>query len=655
MNRCSRLGIWIGLCGLTAVLLGGTPGSAHGQGVPDKIKGQSLKELMSSGGFAALTHATKGGFSRRALPGGEEEEGSVIPKENVLTAEPKEGTAPFGNRGGGGNEGGGGNRRFRNAFVNDPCLDPPPEAPFPENFLRTVQSEDEIAVLNDVANSHRDEAKHGDEDKRGGRLMVAGYNDSYGFYDNRQGLSGFSYSTNGGKQWIDAGGLPPKSENDLYFGDPVVVVHHPSKTFYYSSVYLSEGGYFTLSVNRGQFKVAPQQVPIESKANTRCKGNPAKFGIPDPPPFIRERIIWEPPVEAVLPPFVGGDEFQLLDKEWLYVDQNTGYLYLTYTRFNFVTGATPLEMVRSFDGGRTWTPPSVIVPNLLDTFNQATQSVVTPTGRVIVSWLAITFEVPAFVERQQRVEVAYSDNGGNSFGPPTIVAYVNPQGEPPGYNRGEPEILNVPYLMVDKGRDDGKMTKEEMKRRDFGNVYLTYFDGLTPFAPPGTPNPAFERAAEIHLSRSTTNGTTWGPEKKVNDDHTRTSHVFSSVQVNQAGLVFVTWIDRRVDPDRNLLSDTYGDVSRNRGQSFERDVRLSDVSTDWIARADAAPNFGDYNSSEVINFTDFASIWADGRFPKPAPLTPTPDGGYTRPADEAATPDTFFEIFGDGSGHGGDD
>ena len=39
--------------------------------------------------------------------------------------------------------------------------------------------------------------------------MVAGYNDSYGFYDNRQGVSGFSYSTDGGRQWIDAGGLPP--------------------------------------------------------------------------------------------------------------------------------------------------------------------------------------------------------------------------------------------------------------------------------------------------------------------------------------------------------------------------------------------------------------------------------------------------------------
>jgi hypothetical protein len=200
--------------------------------------------------------------------------------------------------------------------------------------------------------------------------------------------------------------------------------------------------------------------------------------------------------------------------------------------------------------------------------------------------------------------------------------------------------------MVDKGRDDGKFTRAERRRPGFGNVYLTYFDGLTPLPRPST---GFKRAAEIHLSTSTTNGTTWGPEVKVNDDVTETSHVFPSVQINKNGLVFVTWLDRRVDPERNFLTDTWGDISRDRGASFGRDVRISAVSTDWFVRADAAPNFGDYNSSELINFTDFVSIWADGRFPPPtAPITCTPAGVCSRPRNDSATPDTFFEIFGDG-------
>jgi hypothetical protein len=333
-----------------------------------------------------------------------------------------------------------------------------------------------------------------------------------------------------------------------------------------------------------------------------------------------------------------------MDKEWLYVDQKTGFLYLTYTRFG-ADGSTPLELVRSLDGGHTWTPPTIIVPNLLDTFNTATQVVVTPTGRVIVSWSARSFPAPDFDEREQRIEVAVSDDGGTTFGPPIVVARVNPQREPPGYNRGRPQLLNVPYIAVDKGRDDGVTTQGDRRRPGFGNVYLTYFNGKTPLAQaPDPPTTVFARAGDILLSTSTTNGETWRRPVTVNDDRTNTSHVFSSVQVNDVGEIFVTWIDRRVDPARNLLSDTFGDISDQQGRRTGPDLRISDVSTDWITREDAQPDYGDYNSSEVVGFRSFLSIWADGRFPTPAPLTPTPSGGFTRPANQAATPDSLMAI-----------
>jgi hypothetical protein len=581
----------------------------------------------------------------------------------------------------------------RNVFVNDPCLDPPPTLTFPANYLRTIQSETEIAVLNatrrrpshddnDGDDGHgpgwygrksnrgdghsgngqgHDRGNHDDCDHDGGddnhhndvfsgRLMVAGYNDSYGFYDNRQGVSGFSYSTDFGRSWIDGGGLPPlmptgapagTAGSDAYFGDPVVAVDHRARRFYYASIYQNAAGVFTLSVNRGKFMVAPRQVPVESKANTRCEGDPAAHGIPDPPEFVRERIIWEPPVEAVV--IANPDDF--LDKEWLYVDQKTGFLYMTYTRFGF-DGSTPLELVRSFDGGRTWTAPSVIVPNLNDTFNTATQVVVTPTGRVVVSWFARTFPAPAFVEREQRVEVAVSDDGGVTFGPPIVVARVNPQGEPPGYNRMRAQLLNVPYIAVDKGRDDGVTTRGERHRPGFGNVYLTYYNGKTPLAQaPAPPTTTFARAGDILLSTSKSDGDTWGAPVVVNDDTTPTSHVFSSVQVNQLGQIFVTWLDRRLDPDRNLLTDTWGDISHKGGDRTGGDLRISDVSTDWYTREDAQPDFGDYNSSDVIGFQWFVSIWADGRFPTPAPLTATPTG-YIRPAAQSPTPDSLMAIVG---------
>ena len=605
------------------------------------IKGQPIESLLSTGGRRVAIALDS---SRRIRPAFEPadlgpEDGLVDPSDDP-GPDPQRGDGRSGAVGGGAGA---------NAFVNDPCLDPAAEAPFPENFRRTTQSETTVAVLNAVNDDGEDEADDEGNDNAG-KLMVAGYNDSFGFYNNKQGLSGFSYSTDGGKSWIDGGGLPPKFPtgvpagtpgSDAYFGDPVVVVHHKTKTFYYSSIYQNAAGVFTLSVNRGQFMVAAAQ-GVESNANTRCQGNPAKNGIPDPPAAIRKRIIWEPPVEAVPVAFLhGGGDF--LDKEWLYVDQKTGFLYMTYTRFG-ADGSTPIELVRSFDGGHTWTAPSVIVPNLDDTFNQATQPVVTPTGRVIVTWNARTFPAPTFVEREQRIEVGISDNCQTaapcSFGPPVIVARVNPQGEPPGYNRGRTQILNAPYIAVDKGRDDGVITGDEREQRGFGNVYITYFDGLTPLP---RPTSGFLRAAEIHLSRSTNNGATWGAEVKVNDDNTQTSHVFPSVQVNKHGKVFVTWLDRRVDPINNALTDTWGVISKNLGVSFGKNVRISDVSADWFVRADARPNFGDYNSSTVINFTNFGSIWADGRFP-PGTFV---DRGRVR---RKATPDSLFAVFKDGTG-----
>jgi hypothetical protein len=624
---------------------------------PETVKGHHINELLSPGGVAArqamlrgfggpapTSPAPKAGipFEPPEDPG---EEG-LIPAEDFLaglTLFPQPGDAGDPN----GRPGNPGQAAGRNVFVNDPCLDPPPTAPPPENFRRTVQSETEIAVLNRVPGQ-----EEGDDDDGGssGKLMVAGYNDSFGFYNNQQGLSGFSYSIDGGKSWVDGGGLPPlfptgADAGDHYFGDPVLVVHHRSRTFYYASIYQAIDGTFNLSVNRGKFRRAPPQ-GVESKANTRCAGNPAAFGIPDPPPVNSLRIIWEPPVIAAF----AIDPGDLLDKEWLYVDQRTGELYLVYVRFSGDgSGATPLELVRSFDGGRTWTPPSIIVPNLDDTFNTGLSIVTTPTGRVIASWTARTFLLtPPFSEISDRIEAAFSDNDGLTFTPPIVVTRVNPQGEPRGYNRGRAQILDYTYLAVDKGRFDGAAgrSEDDAKRPGFGNVYVTYFDGKTPLG-------AITRAGDIKLSTSTTNGATWQRPVKVNDDNTNTSHVFPSVQVNRHGTVFVTWVDRRVDPVANLLTDTWGAFSNNGGRCFGRNVRITDVSTDWVARADARPNFGDYNSSEVIDFENFVSIWSDGRFPPPVPLTVLPGGAVTRPANGAATPDSLVSAVGNGDGAGG--
>jgi len=108
----------------------------------------------------------------------------------------------------------------------------------------------------------------------------------------------------------------------------------------------------------------------------------------------------------------------------------------------------------------------------------------------------------------------------------------------------------------------------------------------------------------------------------------------------------VGWTDRRLDPAKNVLTDTWAAASDNQGASFRGNQRVTTVSTSWFQRADARPNFGDYNSSELLSYDQFVETWADGRFPAgtfiPPTCTPAPKPGKTCPPRLSGTPDTLF-------------
>jgi hypothetical protein len=538
------------------------------------------------------------------------------------------------------------NGRTANRIMNDPCLDP--AAP---GLDGTIQSEPEIAVLNAPGSM--------------GLKMVAGYNDTAGSNDRNRGLSGYSYSIDGGTTWIDGGGLPPavsgsgpsdQDDMDTYYGDPSIVVHHATQRFFYASIYELPDGSFNISVNRGSFKVAPS-VGVESVANTRCLDDPTRNGMPNQPPAGQERIVWDKPVAAVRPTAAAGGVLvdvdsspDMLDKPWLSIDQTSGTLYLVYTRFA-LDGETPVELVRCLGCATKssftkadWDGPFTIVPNEPDTANLGAMAVTAaspgvPGGpsRLIVTWFARTFYLAAAgtsglpsvndTETKQRIGYSYSNDNGRRWSGDKTIAVVNPQAEPLDYNRGRSSgMADVPAIAVDKGADDGVFTSTETSRPGFGTVYVTYFSGKDAL-------PKRSRSADILLSRSTDNGTTFGSPVRVSDDPGTTSHVFPTVQVNKKGSVFVGWIDRRNDPANNVLNDTWASVSRNSGVTFAASKVESDVSTSWGVRADARPNFGDYNSSDLVGFGTFALVWADGRFPPPGGNAATPDAIFSTATD----------------------
>jgi hypothetical protein len=518
------------------------------------------------------------------------------------------------------------NGRGGNSYVNDPCLDPGPSPdPTAGSRVGVTQSETDLAV--------------------NGKYIVVGYNDSLGFYRNTGGLSGFSFSVNGGNTFVDGDGLPPVIPGpgfptagvDHYLGDPSLVVDKRTGTFYYASIYFPPTGEQTLSVNSGKFQTAPPQTQ-ESVSDTRCAKNSSLQKTVNTQTLPKEKIVWSPPNVVVNQEALGCSTplgCADLDKEWLTIDQATGELYITYTTFG-QDGSTPIDLVRSKDGGVTWEGPFVIVPNLADAFNQATQPVVTRnplTGkpRITVTWNSRRFSLITGAEVQDSIQSAYSDDDGTTFSTPITVHDANPQGEPLGYNRGRAQILNAPYINVDPN--------------NASVLYDTYFNGKTTL--PATT--AIAKAADILISKSVDGGASWLPPVKVNDDPGTTSHVFPSVQVDKHSNVYVVWTDRRDDP-ANIFTNIYAAVSHDGGATFGHSKVQTDVATTWFARTDAAPNFGDYNSSELLGDNQFVTTWADGRFKPPFCTGTEPfcftlpggSGGVTR--NRPATPDTMFTI-----------
>jgi len=71
-------------------------------------------------------------------------------------------------------------------------------------------------------------------------------------------------------------------------------------------------------------------------------------------------------------------------------------------------------------------------------------------------------------------------------------------------------------------------------------------------------------------------------------------------------------------------------MSRSTAASASAWTKCNPTSPRRGGRADARPNFGDYNSSVLLGNGRLALVWADGRF---TPVAGTP-----------ATPDTIFSV-----------
>lgn len=377
--------------------------------------------------------------------------------------------------------------------------------------------------------------------------LCVGFNDSWEYYHGAGGLTGFSRSTDRGQTWQDGGTVNPSA-----FGDPSMVWRRADGYFYLAT--LDSGGGLALHVSTDD-----------------CQSfNPV--GIPT----------------------TGGD-----DKEILAVDNDPaslhyGNFYLIWTDFGVANW--PIRVIRSTDGGATWSAPIT-----LDTATgggglpvvQGGWLTVAPNGTVYAAWLYYT----DFYAGPISIRGARSTDGGVTWAAITapLVNAVSPQDTVASGNCGRPSLngdvryLASPQIAADK----------------YGYVHVVYS-----YDPDGA---GVGDDVNVYYRRSTNGGSTWGTETKINDDATTTDQYQPTLSVAD-GQVQVSWMDRRDDTASNYLFASYKRISRDNGVTWLPSERIGDVLSSVVLDPGLAFCYhGDYDQSTwTVNNAELP-VWSDDR------------------------------------------
>jgi hypothetical protein len=273
----------------------------------------------------------------------------------------------------------------------------------------------------------------------------------------------------------------------------------------------------------------------------------------------------------------------LEDKEFLAIDRTggtyDGNMYLAWARF---PNPTRIMFVRSTDGGSNWSDTLIVGDPQFFGGSDAGQFAfpfVDADGNVYVIWAGWKYISSSWYRVQWMVK---STDGGQSFTDPEVIMVNNYL----DYAPGGIDIFNSVCVDVDISAGPYR-----------GNIYLAIPDGVED-------GPYYH--SDIIFTKSSDGGNTWTAPLRVNDDPLG-QPVFQFhpwLVVNQKGAVVILFYDQRNDPPNYQKFDAYMAFSFDGGETFTRNYRVSDVSSD---PADALGREGSPHSLDVSH-TPYLSV-----------------------------------------------
>ena len=129
-----------------------------------------------------------------------------------------------------------------------------------------------------------------------------------------------------------------------------------------------------------------------------------------------------------------------------------------------------------------------------------------------------------------------------------------------------------------------------------GNLYIAYYNWTGTFM-------------RVFVATSTNHGATWTSVPVAPDTQTH-DQFFPWLSVNPSGVVGVSWLDRRNDPN-NLSYEAFAALSRDGGASFGKNVKLSQQPSNPLDDGFGGRFIGDYTGNAWRGNKVFYATYTD--------------------------------------------